>query len=186
MLSDTVMEALQAGYNRRVAEVRLRRREFTKRRKRKHRYQKAVQARLREKGVPIWTGPDGKEVKHVAPQSRIAKAWTALSGRNTTGAGRGSGRVPMRLNVAALSQEELDAVAKEADYTLPSTRETRRGRSRSIDRTGRPLPHREDSSDSANAMFARSFDEYKDNLESEKTKQFLARVRRLAFCLYAC
>jgi hypothetical protein len=180
MLSETVLEALQAGYVRRVAEVRLRRRELIKRRKRKYRWRKAVETRLRAKGAPIWTGPQGQTSMHSPATTTLGSMFATLSGRNTAGAGRGSARAPLRLNVAALTPEELTAAAREAEMPQRAKHEER---GRKLERGGddRPTPERSDSADSANMVFSKSFEEYKDNLESEKTKQFFARVSTMCF-----
>jgi hypothetical protein len=177
MISDTVLEFLQAGYNRRIAEVRLRRRELQKRRKQKYRWRKAVEARLRAKGAPIWIGPHGQTASHSAPTSTLGSMYAALSGRNMAGAGRGSARVPLKLNVGALSPAELSDARREAEMPARSKSDEGDERGRTLDRGGRPTPERSDSADSANMNFSRSFDEYKDTVESEKRKQFWGRVR---------
>jgi potassium channel subfamily K len=179
MLSDTVMEALQAGYSKRVMEVRLRRREAGKRRKRKLRYRKALEGYIRAKGAPIWIAADGRAAPRAPSDSTnpVHTAWNAISGRNTTGAGRGSGRSPFRLNTAVLSRAEIDAAAREADMPVVTYPGRARSRSRSRDRsTPEQIIERQASEDSENAIVLRSLDEYKDVLEAEKTKQFLVRV----------
>jgi hypothetical protein len=182
MISDTVLEVLQAGYNRRIAEVRLRRRELQKRRKQKYRWRKSVEAKLRAKGVPVWIGPQGQTASHSTPNSTLGSVFAAVSGRNTAGAGRGSARVPLKLNVAGLTQEELNDARRAAEMPeRPSKADESDERGRTMDRGGRPSPARSDSADSANMMFSRSFDEYKDTVETEKRKQFWGRVR-LACC----
>jgi hypothetical protein len=172
ILSDTVTEALQAGYSKRVAEVRIRRREFAKHRKHKYRYRKAIEARLLASGTPLWVGPDGKApvTSSSAPTAGLSATWPRI-GRSITG----KRRTQLRLNVTALSAEEQESAAREANMPVSSTISGLVHLSeRSSD--GRPAFKREDSTDLANVSFDESFDKSKVNFEVEKQKQFLARV----------
>jgi hypothetical protein len=116
LTSEAVLEGLQVGYRRRMREFKIRRRERKHERQQVRRWRAAVEERLVERGLDVWT-PDKPTVS-----SDSSPSSTPTSPRNVTTyvrpstLRRGSTLVPqaMYLNTEALPPDVLEEAALEA------------------------------------------------------------------------
>ncbi|KAG1741433.1 uncharacterized protein EDB91DRAFT_1237119 [Suillus paluster] len=114
MVGETVREGLHVGYLRRLQEIRERRRASRRRKNAERRWRSAVIWKLRDKGAKVWVR------KHRSKQSD--SLWAKVKRRFFNAAER----IPrpldysrgMRLNLEALTHDQLEAAAMEAGVPL--------------------------------------------------------------------
>ncbi|KAJ6470255.1 hypothetical protein C8R47DRAFT_1325312 [Mycena vitilis] len=129
---ETVLEALEVGYRKRVQAVRQRRKVGRWKRRVSNRWREAVEWRLRESGQPVWA----RDVKVKTGRGLLAQLLDFVdsllpwpTGDHTSfsygrgfmlGHGLGYGNHPhgMHLNLEALSWKQLEAAAMEAGVPL--------------------------------------------------------------------
>ena len=134
MCRETIIEGLEIGYRRRMRDMRQRRREARRFRRWEARWQRAVEFRLREAGLPIWV-PEAKFPRHDTTIS-VANGGGLPSGMANLPFFRRVGRHVTRtatmtstdqvfgkrrghhLNVDALSTAQLEEAALEAGVPL--------------------------------------------------------------------
>jgi len=103
LTSEAVLEGLQIGYRRRIREYKRRRRARKREREQVRRWRAAVEERLVERGHSVWT-PDNP----ASPSQRNMRPATLRRGSTLA-------VQAMYLNTEALSQDELEAAAREAE-----------------------------------------------------------------------
>ncbi|KAK7685004.1 hypothetical protein QCA50_011839 [Cerrena zonata] len=133
MCRETILEGLEVGYRKRVRRMRLRRQEARRFRRWEARWRKAVEWRLKAKGLSVWVPDqhlDNEDVHFVglegpqdgAGETHWVKKWFETIGiwkpplhnhRHTRGHPRGK-----HLNVDALTPQQLEAAALEAGVPL--------------------------------------------------------------------
>ena len=101
LTSEAVLEGLQVGYRRRLREYKRRRRARKREREEARRWRAAVEERLVDRGLEVWT-PDNP-----ATSSHIVRPATLRRGSNFVAQA-------MYLNTEALHHDELQAAAREA------------------------------------------------------------------------
>ncbi|KAI0336716.1 hypothetical protein GY45DRAFT_1315333 [Cubamyces sp. BRFM 1775] len=133
MCRETILEGLEVGYRRRMRDMRQRRREARRFRRWEARWQRAVEFRLREAGLPVWVSDkeeqeDGMVVRtrrHLIPD--VARRMPFMkrlgltikrSATLTSIESRVTGHHRMHLNVNALTNAQLEEAALEAGVPL--------------------------------------------------------------------
>ncbi|TCD59999.1 hypothetical protein EIP91_010926 [Steccherinum ochraceum] len=138
MTRETVLEGLEIGYRRRLRKLRLRRREARRFRKWEARWARAVEWRLKDRGLPVWvhdrhyahegvkfTGLPGEQ--DGAGEDHWMRKWAETLGfaKQKTTSDEGHERRATRghpkkrhLNIDALSSQQLEAAALEAGVPL--------------------------------------------------------------------
>ncbi|KZP17478.1 voltage-gated potassium channel [Athelia psychrophila] len=135
MCRETILEALEVGYRKRVNVVRERRKEARKQRRVESRWRRAVEWRLQQANMPMWIHDGSRGPMHVAgggrgaPRRRapadgpgfveVLAEWTGL--KKSTGISHSRimhGPPGMRLNLEALTHSQLEASALEAGVPL--------------------------------------------------------------------
>jgi len=112
LTSEAVLEGLQVGYRRRIREFRNRRRERKHKREQVRRWRAAVEERLTERGLDVWTAD---KPSTSSPSSTSTYTNTTMNVRPAT-LRRGSTFVPqaLYLNTEALPPDVLEEAALEA------------------------------------------------------------------------
>jgi potassium channel subfamily K len=128
MMRDTVLEAVEFSYRKRLRAVRLKRRAARVRRRIAGRWREAVEWRLRAVGAPIWVKDGAKsntwfaEIKEIAAivVNWVRQPWAGNADRYRRGLGYGIGQHPhgMHLGLEALTHAQLEAAAMEAGAPL--------------------------------------------------------------------
>jgi potassium channel subfamily K len=120
---ETVLEAIEVGYRKRVREVQKRRRILTRERRIFRRWRAAVEYRLNQLGQPVWV--DDPVHEHTFFGHLFDKLWPWPRGngpffRYDTTLGYGEHAHPhnMHLNLEALSWPQLESAAMEAGAPL--------------------------------------------------------------------
>jgi potassium channel subfamily K, other eukaryote len=121
MTRETVLEALEVGYRRRLKSVRDRRREAARRRGLRVRWRHGIEWRLRTMGVPVWVRDEGTlglwgALDRVERWVRRWLGWGTTLGSNLEEDMRH--HHGMRLNLEALTRSQLEAAAMEAGAPL--------------------------------------------------------------------
>jgi len=114
LTSEAVLEGLQVGYRRRIREFRTRRRERKHERQQVRRWRTAVEERLVERGLDVWT-PEKPSTSASSPSSAFTYTNRNTNVRPAT-LRRGSTFVPqaLYLNTEALPPDVLEGAALEA------------------------------------------------------------------------
>ena len=132
MCRETILEGLEVGYRRRMRDMRQRRRDARRFRRWEARWQRAVEFRLREAGLPIWVSDKTEEDVAMSVRSRhlipdITRRMPFLkrlgltikrSATLTSVESRLTGHHKMHLNVSALTNAQLEEAALEAGVPL--------------------------------------------------------------------
>ncbi|KAI0674561.1 hypothetical protein C8Q78DRAFT_1015567 [Trametes maxima] len=132
MCRETVLEGLEIGYCRRMRDMRQRRREARRFRRWEARWQRAVEFRLREAGLPVWVSDkddqdDGHGVRFLGLIPTVARRVPFFKrvGTTITRAGtinsietRFNGHRGSHLNVNGLTNAQLEEAALEAGVPL--------------------------------------------------------------------
>ncbi|KAH7882329.1 hypothetical protein F5I97DRAFT_1909487 [Phlebopus sp. FC_14] len=120
LLREIVLEGLDIGYRRRVKIIREKRRIARRRKRAAHRWRHAIAWRLHERQAPVWV-PD-KKARRKHPWSRFKyHVWRVISALPSSGIPDViHDRHGMKLNLDALTHEELEAAAIEAGVPLDS------------------------------------------------------------------
>lgn len=154
MCRETVLEALEVGYRRRIQKMRLRRREARRFRKWETRWRRAVEWRLKERGLPVWV--HDRHMQHEGihfvglsgPGAGVSEAHWFRKFLETRGLkkpkeedhphikGQPRGK---HLNIDALSNQQLEAAALEAGVPLEMFTASRHGRSTMDVSRGHPI-----------------------------------------------
>ncbi|KAI0360452.1 hypothetical protein OH77DRAFT_1555853 [Trametes cingulata] len=132
MCRETILEGLEIGYRRRLRDMRQRRREARRFRRWEARWERAVEFRLREAGLPVWVSDkeeredDGRVrflgllpgVTSRMPFFRRIGTTIKRTATLTSVESRLTGHRGMHLNVNALTNAQLEAAALEAGVPL--------------------------------------------------------------------
>ncbi|KAI0371282.1 hypothetical protein BV20DRAFT_1112654 [Pilatotrama ljubarskyi] len=132
MCRETILEGLEIGYRRRMRDMRQRRREARRFRRWEARWQRAVEFRLRESGLPVWVSDkeerqDDGRVRFLGLLPGVTSRMPFLRRLGTTikrtatltsVESRLPGHRGMHLNVNALTNAQLEAAALEAGVPL--------------------------------------------------------------------
>ena len=139
LTSEAVIEGLQVGYRRRMREFRNRRRERKHEREQVRRWRAAVEERLVERGLDVWTADKPPVPSPTSITSTPTYTSTSAKVRPST-LRRGSNFVPstMYLNTEALPPDVLEEAALEAG--VPPEKFIRRKFGRRA-RQSPPIPH---------------------------------------------
>jgi potassium channel subfamily K, other eukaryote len=105
LTSEAIIEGLEVGYRIRLREYRRRRRERKDERKQVRRWRAAVEERLVERGLDVWTA----DKPTIGPSPALPNTRPTLSRRGTFGVGQA-----MYLNTEALPPDVLESAAQEA------------------------------------------------------------------------
>ncbi|KAF8268326.1 hypothetical protein EI94DRAFT_1727948 [Lactarius quietus] len=113
LTTEAVLEGIEVGYRRRMQGYRKRRMERKRQRHQVRRWRAAVEERLVERGLEVWTPdkPPSDPNKFVRPNVRHQGSNALIRGSNFL-------TQPMRLNTEALSPEALESAAQEAGVPL--------------------------------------------------------------------
>jgi potassium channel subfamily K, other eukaryote len=120
---ETVLEALEIGYRKRVRNVRLRHKEAHRKRKIIERWRAAIEWRLRESGLPIWAKDDPEKHQHPRCVKVIYDLWPWSSDQPYSNHSLGLARTRMHphgmhLNLEALTCAQLETAALETGVPL--------------------------------------------------------------------
>lgn len=130
MCRETVLEAMEVGYRKRVKGVRERRKEGRRRRRVEARWRHGIEWRLREMGVPVWVrdekarsrraggGGRGAHRPEAPGALQHAAEWIGLYRPEIGHSHLMHGPSGMRLNLQALTHAQLEASALEAGVPL--------------------------------------------------------------------
>ncbi|KAI8986686.1 hypothetical protein BD414DRAFT_486759 [Trametes punicea] len=162
MFRETVLEGLEVQYRRRMRKVRQRRRDARRFRRWEARWQRAVEFRLQQAGLPVWV-PDEDEQEMARKNARVLNIVPDVARRMpflkrlgitikrtttlTSIESRLPGRHKMHLNVNALSNAQLEETALEAgvplEMFLDLDERRQDGRTHQVDPNAPPAPKHE-------------------------------------------
>ncbi|CAL1708783.1 unnamed protein product [Somion occarium] len=133
MCRETILESLEVGYRKRMRRMRTHRREARRFRRWEARWTRAVEWRLKEKGLPVWIPDQHSDHEHVrfvgleglqdeTKETHWMRKWLGSIGslkrrQEHTGHVRAHHR-GKHLNINALSPQQLEAAALEAGVPL--------------------------------------------------------------------
>jgi potassium channel subfamily K len=118
----TVLEAMEVGYRLRMKAVREKRRATAQRKRVMSRWKRGVGWRLRKLGVPVWVKEESKRGRLESVRywvENTAEKWLGWSIKLAQGKEAFHPHHGMKLNLEALSFQQLQAAAMEAGVPLP-------------------------------------------------------------------
>src|SRR5262245_17418940 len=112
MTRETVLEAMEVGYRKRLKTMKDRRRETRKQRRIERRWRAAVEWRLRDKGQQVWIRDDGKNNRGIVRKALELVHWMPHRHHEH------GHHLGMHLNLDGLTPSQLEAAALETGVPL--------------------------------------------------------------------